>query len=223
MISLFIAGTDTGVGKTIVAGAMAAALRLSGRKVGVMKPVACGSWEDSRFLKKCAQVDDALEMITPIFFKHSLSPNVAAALEKKKVNVRSIRRAYDRLRKKYDLLVIEGCGGLLVPVSEDFFVIDMVRMLKARCVLVSRSGLGAINHSLLSIEALRKRKIEPSGIIFNRVCGGALTKAEKTNPKVISGISGVRALGMFPRLRTDCGTGCFGKTFLKHIDLEKIV
>ena len=223
MISVFIAGTDTGVGKTIVAGALAAALRLKGYSVGVMKPVACGSWDDSRFLRRAAGVRDDLKLITPVYLKHPLSPNVAAALEKKKIDIGRIDESFRILKKRYEALVVEGCGGLLVPIKDDFFVIDLIPRLKSCCVLVSRSGLGAINHSLLSLEALRKRKIEPLGIVFNRLTGGALTEAEKTNPAVISKIGRTSSLGMFPHMKLGCPSDCAGKAFLKHIDLTRIV
>ena len=220
---IFVAGTDTGVGKTIVAGALASALRLRGYRVGVMKPVACGSWGDSEYLKKCAGVVDRLSWITPVYLKHPLSPNVSAAIEKKKISIRAIDQAFGLLKKKYNVVVIEGCGGLLVPIKDDFFVVDLIRRFKSRCILVSRSGLGAINHSLLSVEALRKRKIEPTGIIFNRLSGGVLTEAEKSNPDVISKIAHLRSLGMFPHMKSGCPADCAGKAFLKHIDLAKIV
>ncbi len=221
--SIFITGTDTGVGKTIIAGALAAALRLKKYRVSVMKPVACGSWADAIFLKKSAEVDDDLNLITPIYLKHPLSPNVSAALEKKKIDLSKIEKAHSLLQKKYDVLVVEGCGGLLVPITSDFFVIDLILKLKSRCILVSRSGLGAINHTLLSLEALRQRKIEPVGVVFNRLSGGKLTEAEKTNPAAISKIGKVQSLGMFPFMKMDCAADCFAKAFLKHIDLEKIV
>ena len=223
---IFVAGTDTGVGKTIVAGAMAAALRLKGHRAGVMKPVACGSLEDSNYLQQHAQVDDPLKLITPIYLKEPLSPNVAARFEKKKIDLKKIDAAFSILKKKYEILIVEGCGGLLVPVLEGpkpFYVVDLILRMKAKCVLVSRSGLGAINHSLLSIEALRARKIEPLGVIYNRLAGGPLGEAERTNPGVISKISKVRSLGTFPYMKMGCEADCTGKAFLKHIDFEKIV
>ena len=222
-MTLFVAGTDTGVGKTIVAGALAAALRLQGCHVGVMKPIACGSWEDSNFLKKCAGIHDDLKWITPVYLKRPLSPNIAAAIEKKKIYLSPIIEAHAKLQKKYDILIIEGCGGLLVPIMKDFFVIDLIPKLKSRCILVSRSGLGAINHTLLSLEALRKRNIEPVGVVFNRLSGGPLTDAERTNPQVIGKTARVKSLGVFPFMKMACQTGCMGKAFLKHIDLAKIV
>ena len=221
--TIFVAGTDTGVGKSVAAGALAAALRQKGHHVGVMKPIACGSLEDSHFLQQCSGTNDPLELVTPIYLKRPLSPNVAAAVEKKKIELSRIFKAHAALQKKYEILVVEGCGGLLVPVVKEFFVVDLIQKLGGRCVLVSRSGLGAINHTLRSLEALQKRGIRPLGVIFNRLSGGPLTEAEKTNPQVIEKIAHVPSLGMFPFMKMSCETGCLGKAFLKHIDLKKIV
>ena len=223
MKTIFIAGTDTGVGKTIVAGALASALRLKGRNVGVMKPIACGSEEDARFLMANAGVKDPLELVMPIYLKEPLSPNVAAKVERKKIYIKKIAVPFQKLKKKYDVLIVEGCGGLLVPVTKDFFVIDLIPMMKAETVLVSRSGLGAINHSLLSLEALRHRKIEPIGVIFNRLSGGPLSVPEQTNPRVVVESGRTCALGVFPYMKMSCEVDCLGKAFLKHIDLQKIV
>ena len=134
---IFVAGTDTGVGKTVVAGALAAALRLRGFKVGVMKPVACGSLEDSRSLKACSGSWDPLSLITPIYLKQPLSPNVAARMEGKTIRIERIRKAFLELSGKgHDFLVVEGCGGLLVPINNDHFVVDLIRLMRAKTILV---------------------------------------------------------------------------------------
>jgi dethiobiotin synthetase len=218
----FVAGTDTAVGKTVVAGGLASALRIKGYKVGVMKPVACGSREDAEFLMNCAGIREDINLINPVFLNQPLSPNVAARREAVKIDLRSVWSAFSKLKKKYEMLVVEGCGGLLVPIKKNFFVIDLIPAMKARAVLVSRSGLGAINHSLLSLEALKSRKIKPAGVIYNRLYGGSLSVPEQTNPQVISEISGAPSLGLFPYMKT-CGENCAGKAFLKHIDLDKIL
>ncbi len=222
MKSIFVAGTDTAVGKTMIAGALASALRIKGLKVSVMKPISCGGREDAEFLMACAGIKEPLDLVNPIFLKEPLSPNVASAREKKKIDLKKITQAFNILKKKYDYLVIEGCGGLLVPVSGKFFVVDLIPLMKAEAVLVSRSGLGAINHSLLSLEALTSRKIKPIGLIFNRLSGGAFSIPEQTNPKIVSEVGKVPSLGVFPYMKT-CETNCAGKAFLKHIDLEKIL
>ena len=222
MKCIFVAGTDTAVGKTMVAGALASALRIRGLRVGVMKPISCGARDDARFLMDCAGVRDPMDQVNPIFLKHPLSPNVAASLEKVRIDLKKIKSAWGSFKDQYDFLVIEGCGGLLVPVTGRFFVMDLIPLLRARTVLVSRSGLGAINHCLLSLEALRRRKARVAGIIFNRLRGGPLSLAEKTNPRVISRTGKTPALGLFPYMKS-CGSDCVGRAFLKHIDLEKIL
>lgn len=223
MKTIFVAGTDTGVGKTMVAGALAAAMRLRGARIGVMKPISCGGLEDGRFLMACAGTNDPVRFVNPVALKHPLSPNVAAKLEKRRIDLKAIDSAFEYFKnKKYDYLIIEGCGGLLVPIRENYFVIDLIRRFRAETVLVSRAGLGAINHSLLSIEALKNRGIHPRGIIFNRLNGGELSVPEKTNPEVVQKISSVRSLGIFPFMKS-CGEDCLGKAFLKHVALEKIL
>jgi dethiobiotin synthetase len=224
MKTIFVAGTDTGVGKTVVAGALAAALKLKGYRAGVMKPVSCGGIEDVHFLQRCAGTQDPPEIVNPVRLKYPFSPNIAAALEKKKIDLKKIDRALHFFKqKKYEYLVVEGCGGLLVPIAGRFCVVDLIHRMKAATLLVSRSGLGAINHSLLSLEALRRRKIQPLGIIFNRLAGGRLSIPEETNPTVVQKWAHVRSLGVFPYVKLDCRTDCLAKAFLKHIDFKNIL
>ncbi len=221
---IFVAGTDTAVGKTVVAGALASALRLRGFRTAVMKPVSCGGAEDAVFLQNCAGTDEPMDLVNPIALKAPLSPNVAAAREKKKIDLKAIDRAARYFKDKpYEYLVVEGCGGLLVPIAGRTRVIDLIPRLGAECVLVSRSGLGAINHSLLSLEALKTRKIRPLGVVFNRVTAGPFSIPEQTNPGVIARESGIKSLGMFPFIKLDCRTDCLGKAFLKHIDFKKFL
>ena len=222
MKRIFIAGTDTGVGKTLIAGALAAALVQKGMKVGVMKPISCGGRQDADFLIKCSGVFEDPDLVNPIVFRHALSPNVAASLERKKIDLKKISRALKILEKKYEVIVIEGCGGLLVPITPGFFVAGLISFMKAGTLLVSRSTLGAINHSLLSLEALTRRRAKVLGVVFNRLNAGPLGFAESTNPRVVSRISGVNSLGMFPSIKTRRPL-LLGRVFLKNIDLKKIL
>lgn len=223
MKSLFIAGTDTGVGKTVVAAALASALSLKGKRVGVMKPISCGSRDDAYFLMKHAGVNDPIDIANPIYLKEPLSPNVAASLENRRIDLKKIDDAFRNLSARYDTLVIEGCGGLLVPLKPGVLVIDLIKRFGSETLLVSRSGLGAINHSLLSLEALRKRRIEPLGVIFSRSSGGQLSTSEKTNPTVVAKFGDTQALGVFPFIKLDCRKDCLAKAFLKNIDLKNIL
>lgn len=223
MKRIFIAGTDTGVGKTVVSAAFAAALKIKGIKVGVMKPISCGDREDALLLARAAGVNDSLDDINPIWLKKPLSPNVAASLEKKNIDLSLVTQALNKIETKYDVMIIEGCGGLFVPILKNFLVIDLISFMKTEAVLCSSSGLGAINHSLLSLEAMKRRGIKPKGIIFNRTKGGILSVPEKTNPGVVEEYSGVKSLGMFPYIKMDCKTDCLGKAFLKSIDLSALL
>lgn len=218
----FVAGTDTAAGKTMVAAGLASALRLKGIKTAVMKPISCGGAEDALFLMRAAGMNAPLSLVNPIALKEPLSPNVAARTEKVKIDLIKIDQALNSLKKDFEVVVVEGCGGLLVPIDEKNLVINLIPRLKARTVLVSRSGLGAINHSLLSLEALRRRRIEPIGVIFNRMQPGPLSVPEKTNPEVVAKYGKTTSLGMFPYIK-DCEVDCLGKAFIKHIDLAKIL
>ncbi len=219
---VFVAGTDTGVGKTMVAGGIAAALRLKGIDVGVMKPVSCGGREDAEFLIRCAGVSDPIDLVNPIALREPLSPNVAAAAEGRKIDLGAFRKAFKELSRRHEVVVVEGCGGLLVPVTDSYWAIDLIRDCRAKTVLVSRSGLGAINHSLLSLEALRSRRLPVVGVVFNRLTGGPASVPERTNPEVVARLGKTLSLGVFPYMKS-CGENCVGKAVLKHIDLKKIL
>lgn len=194
---LFVTGTDTGVGKTAVAGALASLLRRRGVNVGVMKPVACGGWEDSAFLKRSAGVDDPLDEITPVYFKAPLAPWPASRLERRNFDWKKLDAAYRRLRRKYDFLIVEGVGGLLVPLTRTQSVPHLIRRLKLPVVIVARLGLGTLNHTLLTLAEARRQRLNVRGVILNETApmrGGRL--AEKTNPPLIRRLGKVPILGI---------------------------
>src|SRR4051812_15335869 len=114
---LFVTGTDTEVGKTVVACGIARLLKSRGLKVGVMKPIATGSRDDVQRLKAAAGCAEVLDVINPQFFKAPLAPTVAANLERKEIDMDAIYRAYWFLQKHYDLLIVEGIGGVKVPLG----------------------------------------------------------------------------------------------------------
>lgn len=202
---IFVTGTDTGVGKTIVAAGIVAALKEKGIDVGVMKPIATGDKkisQDAVFLKKAADADDPLELINPVCFKEPVAPMVAARLEKRKIDIEKIKCAFQELQKRHDFLVVEGIGGVLVPIKKDYFVADLILDLGLPCVIVARLGLGTINHTLMTIEALGDRGIEIIGIIFNDATGrSSKDKSIATNPRIISEITGLPILGLVPKLK----------------------
>jgi len=197
---LFITGTDTGVGKTLVTAGLAASLRSYGIDVGVMKPIETGyspRSSDSAYLMNVAGVEDPIECVSPYRFKFPLSPFAAARMEKAPIHVMKIERAFHRLLKRHRGVLVEGAGGLLVPITRVSSMVDLALRLDLPLLIVSRTNLGTLNHTLLTVEVARGRGIEVAGVIFN-----TLVKrkglAERTNAEVIKPFLSVPILGEIP-------------------------
>lgn len=203
---IFITGTDTGVGKTYVAAGIAAALKQRGIDPGVMKPVETGCRarrgrlipRDTGMLMKAAGVGDSASLVNPYQFRKPLAPFVAANLEKKKIEPAKIITAFQALSKKHEFMIVEGAGGILVPLSRTYFYLDLAEDIGLPVLIVARPGLGTINHTLLTITALRQRKITIAGVVINHAEAGKPGLAEKTNPALIEKLSGVKLLGIIP-------------------------
>lgn len=198
MKGLFITGTDTGVGKTVVAAGIAAGLKARGLDVGVMKPVAAGGREDAERLRRAAGVDDPPDLINPVCLRRPLSPNVAARLEGVEIDIAQIERSARDLAARRDFLIVEGAGGLLVPIRDDFSMADLALRLGLPLLIVARRGLGTINHTLMTVECAKARGIAVTGVVYNDAVGMEEGVPERTNPEVVARLSGVPCLGIVP-------------------------
>lgn len=202
--TIFVCGADTGVGKTYVTGALCAFLNSKGIRAGAFKPLESGCAArgrhirraDSEFLKKTARMPEPLDVINPYYFKEPLAPGVAAARQGVRVSFVRIRKNLRGLQKKYDVIFIEGAGGLLVPVAGKKTNLDLIRYLKIPVLVVARLGLGTINHTLLTLEHLKRNRVRVLGAILNQTSKGR-TIADKTNPDVLKRY-GAPLLGVFP-------------------------
>ncbi len=231
---IFITGTDTEVGKTVVAAGLALALKARGINVGVMKPIATGCEgtdqrlisSDAVFLMEAAQ-NEFPPLANPSRFRNPLAPSVAAVVEKKEVDLAQIREAYQELQKIYDFVIVEGIGGLMVPIAKDYFVTNLIRDCNLPVVIVARGGLGTINHTLLTVDAAVIRGFDVKGIIFNRLPQVNYSMAEITNPKVVHELSGVPVLGSLPEIEgvniETCQFGRLKETFIERIQVDKIL
>lgn len=195
---IFVTGTDTGIGKTRVACLIAEELRKKGISIGVMKPISSGGREDAILLKEASGVDDSLDDINPVHFKKALAPWAAARFEKRKINLTKILRSYKKLRQRHNFLLVEGAGGLLVPITGRLYMADLAKMFGLPLVIVSRPGLGSINHTLLTINCARKYGLNVLGFVMNYSRRSRRGLAEKTNSGVISRLGRVRFLGEVP-------------------------
>jgi len=203
---LFITATDTGAGKTLVSGAIAKLVSQQEKRVGVFKPIATGCRkagqklisEDAEFLCQCANTDLALDIINPIQFKIPASPFACEKAEKKKVNLKKIFNTYKQICRKCDFVVVEGIGGVKVPLTGNYDVLDLAETMKLPVVIVARAKLGTINHTLLTIEAVRQKGLLLAGIIINGYDEKTIDYAEKTNAELIKKLGKVKILAVVP-------------------------
>jgi dethiobiotin synthetase len=176
---------------------------------------------DGMFLKEIARMDETVNHITPCCFEHELSPMVSAEMEGTTVDINKIRGAFDKLGRTYQAIIVEGVGGLLVPINKDYFVLDLAREMGLPLVVVARPGLGTINHTLLTVNYALKEGLEVAGIIINHTYQSEGSMAEKTNPNAIEQLSPVPLIGIFPYL-DDMSGEAFEKTVLKNLNMEII-
>lgn len=207
-------GTDTGVGKTVVAGALAAWFHQRGSNVGVMKPIATGARplrgdggcralsDDARFLRRAAQVRDGWPLINPVCLQEPLAPWTAALRAKRSIRLAPILQAFRMLASRHELLIVEGVGGLLVPLSARLTVADLARAMGLPLLLVARPGLGTLNHTLLTLECARRRRLPVVGVVFNHakppVDDWMTRLADRTNPQILKRLIRVPVLGTLP-------------------------
>jgi len=203
---LFITGTDTGVGKTLIAGAIARILTDKGLKVGVFKPIATGchrSWEglvsyDTEFLAHCANSDLPLSTITPVGYVTPAAPIVSAASDGPPIDFDRIAAAYKDICQNSNLIIVEGIGGVRVPLTAEFDLLDLVVEFHLPVVIVARPNLGTINHTLMTIDCVRAAELKIAGVVINGYDATKTAVAENTAPQVINQCSGVNIPAIVP-------------------------
>jgi dethiobiotin synthetase len=219
---LFITATDTGAGKTVVTAALALMLRKNGVFAAAVKPVETGCApdlktpgppvglvppegfiparlipQDGNFLKSTLDMPDPIDDITPVRYALPLAPLSASEIEGRPFDYRAVKSAVGRMSERYKFLLVEGIGGLMVPLLDNFFVCDMILDLALPVVIVCRASLGTINHTLLTVEAALSRGIDIAGIIINHNSPDS-GLAEVTNPAILRKLSPVPVIGIVP-------------------------
>lgn len=173
-MKVFISGIDTDAGKSYVTGYLAARLMKEGKRVITQKFIQTGNTGFSedidihRKLMATGPLPEDLEGITsPVIFSYPASAQLAARIDGREIDLSVIDAASDKLNALYDIVLIEGAGGLMVPITDDFFTIDYISTRRLPLVLVTNGRLGSINHTILSLEAVKARGIELEGVIYN--------------------------------------------------------
>lgn len=188
---LFITATDTEVGKTVVTCAIAAVLKQRGARVGVCKPIASGCRrdreglvsEDAEALAHFSDCPLPLDVINPVRYRAALAPCEAAERESQPVDDEAIAFALRRLDEQADVMLIEGIGGVMVPLDEKRSVIDLAKAIDYPVVVVTRGCLGTLNHTALTCEAIRHAGLRLAGLVINRYHTDTNDLAEATNPR----------------------------------------
>lgn len=229
MKSIFVTGTDTGVGKTIISAGLSACLSIKKRlDVGVMKPFESGiestgerNTGDTWILREASGSRDDASEINPYLFKAPLAPEAAAFMEKATIDLGRVTAAYNRLTARHDVVIVEGAGGVLVPITEGFFYADLIRAWKTPVIVVSRLTLGTINHTLLTCSHLKSIGVRILGVILNDT-EGENDIASQTNPGMLEKYLDVPLLGVFPHTHDLFEKGVdrqrLADLFEKHID-----
>ncbi len=201
MNALFVTGTDTHVGKTFVTCGIVSKLRKNGTRVGVMKPVETGCWngttrhpEDAAAIVKAAGCTVPLTTVCPYQFDAPVAPDVAARLEGVQIDPQLLRSTFEEIAGCHDVTLVEGAGGFLVPINERYLMADLVRDFNIPAVVVVASKLGAINHTLLTLEAAAARNITVRGYVLNHV-SISNDAATATNAELLSRCTDIPCLG----------------------------
>ena len=202
---LFVTGTDTGVGKTLVACEVVRRLRARGHRVGVVKPVETGVGAegplDALALRQAAGAEaTSLDDVCPIRLALPAAPNVAAEAEGQQVDLARIHRVIERVIDRSDCVIVEGAGGLLVPLAEGFDMADLALHHRLALLVVCRASLGTLNHTRLTLEAARRRGLGVAGIVISHSTG-PLSDADSANLEDLRRRPGAPLLGEVPPLR----------------------
>ncbi|AIF53594.1 dethiobiotin synthase [Pelosinus sp. UFO1] len=210
MSGLFITGTDTDIGKTVITGGIAAALKVRGLQVGVMKPLASGGVvnqagklvaEDATFLMKAAGIgEEKRDAVNPLCLAPALTPAVAAVMSGVEIDISLILRAYHKLTESYEPVVVEGVGGITAPLWQEYLLVDLMVQLDLPVIVVTGPKLGTINHTVLTVEYARNRGLHVAGIIINAWNEAEVGILEKSNEEYIRRLTHVPIVGKFPHV-----------------------
>jgi dethiobiotin synthetase len=207
---IFIVGTDTDVGKTIVTAGLMHVLRSNGYNATYFKAALSGAFEignelipgDTDLVSKVSNLEEIYDNITPYVYKTPVSPHLAAKLENRPMDLKVIREKYDHLKKKYDFIIAEGSGGIVCPLMDDerglYTLENLIKDLNMSVIIVARAGLGTINHTVLTVKYIEALGINIKGIIINNYIENVLCD---DNIKVIEKLTKVPVLAKLEEIK----------------------
>lgn len=195
-MNLFLTGTDTGVGKTHTAVQFLRAARASGLRCVGMKPICCGDRNDAERLLAAGSEGPTIDEINPVWLKTPAAPLSASLIEQVVIDEQRLVDALRKLEDSFDLVLVEGVGGWLVPIRRDFFVSDLAAQMKLPVMVVAQNRLGCLNHTSLTVRSVFEHGLVCAGVVLNDTAGLA-DIASNTNADILRQILDVPIL---PRL-----------------------
>ena len=183
-MSVFVTGSDTGVGKTQFAVWLLRMLRSSGLRSAGMKPICCGDRRDVELLLAASSEGLTIDDVNPMWLRTPAAPFTAAMVEERPIDIELIVKNFLELDHRFECVVVEGVGGWLVPIRTDYFVGDLAAALKLPVIVVAENRLGCLNHTLLTIRSVEAHGLMCAGVILNNF-GSTADIASKTNPEVL--------------------------------------
>jgi dethiobiotin synthetase len=166
-VSLFITGTDTGVGKTHIAARLLRLLRASGIRCAGMKPICCGDRRDAEALLAAGSDSVTIDEVNPVWLKTPAAPIVGTLMEKVTIDIERILAAFGVLQERVEHVIVEGTGGWLVPIRSDYFVSDLAAAMKLPVLVVAQNRLGCLNHAMLTVRSVTAHQLRCVGLVLN--------------------------------------------------------
>ncbi|HEY8899317.1 MAG TPA: dethiobiotin synthase [Chthoniobacterales bacterium] len=214
-MSFFITGTDTEVGKTFFSVRLVRALRAAGIDAVGFKPVACGDWEDVDALVEAADGIEPRSAICPVHLDMPASPLTAAFAQETTIDPATMVSAYRALAARHEMVIVEGAGGWLVPITPDYFIADLATELALPVILVVRNRLGALNHTLLTIESIHRCGLPCVGIVLNHI-DASDDPAARSNRATFELLRSVRVLCELESTHAELDLGLLALPGVRH-------
>lgn len=228
-MQVFVTGTDTDIGKTVVTAGLAAVMQSLGYKAGVYKPIQSGAEEKNGFLispdlSYVKKLDFYVETLCTYLLKPPTAPYLAAEIDGVSINLNAINREYQTIKQNCEVVMVEGAGGLMVPVTKDALMLDIAKMINIPLLVVARPDLGTINHTLLTINQAKQAGLDIAGVIINRYPAGTNDIAIKTAPRLIEEYSDTSILGIIPDISDfeNIKPGALINVLINSVDIEQI-
>jgi dethiobiotin synthetase len=192
-VSLFLTGTDTGVGKTYTAAALLRLARASGLRCAGYKPICCGDREDAELLLAASSDGLTIDEVNPLWLRTPAAPLPAAIAESVAIEPQQLLEGLHALQRRFDFVVVEGVGGWLVPIKRDYFVSDLAVAMQLPAVVVALNRLGCLNHTLLTVRSVIASGLPCAGVAWNDASRHQ-DAASMTNRDVLSALLDVPLL-----------------------------